>query len=174
MSDIEKFAKIVIAGDGGVGKSTLVKRYIENKYIEQTMTPGITFEVKRVPIGDTTVVLTIADVGGEHQFRFMLPMWVKGSEMMLLTFDTTRIDTFANLTNWLEEIKKMNLSIPIVLVGTKIDNKEQRQVSYDDAMDFARKEGLLTYMEVSAKTGENVKELFEYVIMMLINNELKV
>ncbi len=169
MNNNEKFAKIVIAGDGGVGKSTLVKRYIEGKYIPQTMTPGITFEVKRVPIGDTTVVLTIADVGGEHQFRFMLPMWVKGSEMILLTFDTTRYKSFANLTNWLNEIRKLPHNTQIVLVGTKIDNHEKRTVSKEDALNFARKEGLLTYMEVSAKTGENVKELFEYVIMLLLN-----
>jgi len=170
MTSLEKFAKIVIAGDGGVGKSTLVKRYVEGKYIEQKMTPGITFEVKRVPFNDSTVVLTIADVGGEHQFRFMLPMWVKGSEMMLLTFDITRFDTFANLRNWLEEIRKLDTRIPIVLVGTKKDNEKQRQVDYKDALEFAHKEDILTYMEVSAKTGENVKELFEYIINLLIYN----
>ena len=169
MSKEEKFIKVVIAGDGGVGKSTLVKRYIEGKYIPQTLTPGITFEVKRVPYGDDTVVLTIADVGGENQFRFMLPMWIKGSELLLLTFDTTRYKSFLNLKTWLEEIRKLPHNVPIILVGTKVDETDKRSVSKDEALAFARKEGLLTYIEVSAKTGENINELFNYVIMLLLN-----
>jgi len=169
MTASQKFAKIVIAGDGGVGKSTLVKRYIEGKYIPQTLTPGITFEVKRVSIGDTDVVLTIADVGGENQFRFMLPMWVKGSEMILLTFDTTRYKSFTNLTNWLSEIRKLPFNTQMILVGTKVDEVEKRSVSKEEALAFVHREGMLTYFEVSAKTGENVKELFEYVIMLLLN-----
>ena len=160
--------KVCIAGEGGCGKTTLLHRWVEGVFLPDTkMTIGSSFMVKTVQYGDITMNLQIWDLGGEVRFRTFLPAFVKGARLTLLVFDITRYATFTRLPEWIRLIREEGGCENIILVGTKIDLIERRQVSAEEAFNFAQEQGLLGYAEVSSKTGQNVDELFNRVVEFL-------
>jgi small GTP-binding protein len=156
--------KLVVAGEGGVGKTTLIIRYCEGIFKHDTRTTvGVGFASKEVNLGDESIKLQIWDFGGEERFRFILPAYCKGANAALLAFDTTRFQSVRNLPEWVEIIRKNAGNIPIILVGTKIDLDEKRTVKREEGEQFSKKNGLNGYYDVSSKTGLNVDTVFSRV-----------
>ncbi|TXT56166.1 MAG: Small GTP-binding domain protein [Promethearchaeota archaeon] len=160
--------KVVIFGDGGVGKTTLVKRYLLGTFENTTMTIGADFFVKRVKVDEKNVTLQIWDFGGEEQFRFILPQYVSGSSGGIFMFDISRYMSLNNFDDWLEifreeysKKKKINQTLPIIMVGGKKDLAEKRSVEKQRAQEIVKSQNLLDYIECSSKTGENVDKIFE-------------
>ncbi|MFW9899323.1 MAG: Rab family GTPase [Candidatus Thorarchaeota archaeon] len=157
--------KICIFGDGGVGKTSLVNRYLTGLFKSNSrMTIGVDFLLKNLEIEDKKVVLQIWDFAGEDRFRFILPRYVKGASGGIFMFDITRNTSLKNLPEWLEVFyegtKDSNQQVPIFIVGGKLDLHDRRSVYSTDAVDMAKKYDLYDYIECSAKTGENVEIIF--------------
>ena len=157
--------KVCIFGDGGVGKTSLVKRYLTGLFTgDSGMTLGVDFHMKKFEFHGKRVSLQIWDFAGEDRFRFLLPGYVKGASGGIFMFDITRRTSLRNFDDWLEIFKQgtddMKFDVPIIMIGGKLDLHDRRSVYSKDAVDLAKQYDLLDYIECSAKTGENVELIF--------------
>jgi len=145
----------------GVGKSCLLHRFTEQKFIQDSPhTIGVEFGTRITEVLEKKIKLQIWDTAGQERFRAVTRSYYRGAAGALLVLDTTRRDTFDHLQAWLTDTR--NLTHPntvIMLVGNKRDLEDQRDVSFEEATRFAEENGLI-YLETSAKTGENVDEAF--------------
>ena len=152
--------KIIVIGDGMVGKTSLSLRFAHGTFRERyLMTIGVEFAVKIIDVDEQKVKLQIWDTGGQERFSYVRPLYYRGATGGLLCFDLTNHKSFENLPKWIEEAQKFGGIFPFVLVGTKADLEEQREVSNEEIKEFIAKYKM-PYYETSAKTGLNVEEVF--------------
>jgi small GTP-binding protein len=170
--------KIVVLGEGAVGKTAIVTRFSHGFFrTDYKTTIGSQFAVKNIEIpsddGRKTVVkLQIWDVAGQSRFQILRPMYYRGSSGGLLVFDVSRKRTFMVLDEWLDELKKaINKDIPLVLVANKTDLPD-RVVQPSEGRTFADERGM-PYVESSAKTGEGIVDIFEELAKVLVQNRQK-
>ncbi len=164
--------KILTAGDGGVGKTTLLHRYVEGNFLEDTsMTIGVEFLKKQLNIGEFNVALQLWDFGGQEQFRHMLPNYVIGAKGALLLFDLTRMGTLDNLEEWVDICRGSDPNLPIIFIGTKLDLFDEIMVDDDYVREIQEELNLLDYIKISSKTGENLNKLFEILAKEIIKRE---
>ncbi len=165
--------KVVIFGDGGVGKTSLVNRYLTGVFKgDSTMTIGVDFHMKKVEIEGKRVALQIWDFAGEDRFRFLLPSYVRGAAGGIFMYDITRYSSIKNFGEWMDVVKHGRKgekeSIPIIMCGGKLDLEEKRAISSDDGYEIAKKYKLYGFVECSAKTGDNVEVIFETIARVML------
>ncbi|XP_048409295.1 ras-related protein Rab-7b-like [Stegostoma tigrinum] len=156
--------KIVILGSLGVGKTSLLNRYVNNRFTQEYRTTlGASILPKEIRVDNTLVKLQIWDTGGQERFKSLVPSFSKGSDGCVLVFDVTDRDSLYALEGWREEIL---LQIPLeykdypfVALGNKVDLTE-RQVTSDEAEAWCSSHNI-PYFEVSAKEDINVDHAFE-------------
>ena len=175
MTDREGAFKLCIFGDGGVGKTTLVNRYLKKVFDETLkMTIGADFYVKDLEIDGKKIVNRIWDFGGEVRFKVLLPSFAKGANGGIFMYDITRYTSVKNVSDWLSIFEKnaadKQIKIPIVMVGGKLDLQEKRSVETEAAIEISEKYNLQGYHECSSKTGENVDEIFESITRKMMEN----
>lgn len=167
--------KLCIFGDGGVGKTTLIRRFSNGVFEENIlMTIGADFSVKNIDLGGRTVTLRIWDFAGEDRFRVLLPAFAKGADGGIFMYDTTRYSSLSQIKDWLsifEYFGSENKSkIPIIMVGGKIDLEDKRSVSPEEALELSSTYELKGNYECSSKTGDNVEQIFELIAKMMVEN----
>jgi len=163
--------KLVIFGDGGVGKTTLVQKYLTGIFAPDTrLTVGVDFHLKKLLVDNIEVKLQIWDFAGEDRFRFLLPSYLRGASGGIFMYDITRFTSIKNLDNWLEVLNTDPnfTNVPLILVGGKADLEHKRSVDQDYAYNIAKEKGFLGFAECSAKTGENVEEIFEAITKVML------
>ena len=155
--------KVVTAGDGGVGKTTLLHRYIEGKFLVDTrMTIGVEFFLKELVVDDKPILLQLWDFGGQERFRFLLDRYAIGARGAFLMFDLTRPLTFESIEHWLSIARITDPNMPVLLLGTKMDLLEGEGPIDDTYIEEkCEKFNLFKYLKVSSKTGENVYDSFD-------------
>ncbi|XP_015272497.1 PREDICTED: ras-related protein Rab-7b [Gekko japonicus] len=156
--------KIIIVGALGVGKTSLLLRYVHKTFHEDYQTTlGASVLYKMVMVDSTPLKLQIWDTGGQERFRSMVSTFYKGSDGCVLAFDVTDRDSFESLNYWrkdfLQKVVPAEQSFPMVVLGNKIDLKEQ-EVSKEEASLWCLKKNI-AYFEVSAKDDINVVQAFE-------------
>ena len=162
--------KILLIGDAGVGKSSILLRFTDDAFEEQmASTIGVDFRVKTMTIGGKTAKLTIWDTAGQERFRTLTSSYYRGCHGIILCFDVNERSTFENLQRWLEELELYATTqhAAKLLVGNKIDLK-QREVSVEEATTFARKQAMM-YIEASAKTRAGIQQSFEEVVQKILD-----
>jgi len=166
---VDKIFKLIIAGDGGVGKTSLTNKFITGVFTDSTMiTIGVEFFVKDLIVPELGEVrLQIWDFGGEERFRFLLPTYVRGANGVLFLFSITDMITLSHLDDWLGILRTYDENIPIMLVGAKADLEHMRRVQRHEAIDVAKTRKCKGYVEVSAKTGLNVDNTFKTVSKLM-------
>ena len=153
--------KYIIIGDAAVGKSNLLLRYTHGQFNEKyQLTIGVEFGAKNVNIRDKLYRVQIWDTAGQESFRSITRAYYKNSVCALIVYDISKRDTFNNVSIWIEDCKNQSpKTIYMILVGNKSDLEDRREVSIEEGKELAEKYGIDFY-ETSAKTGDNVEEIF--------------
>ena len=157
--------KIIFLGDQYVGKSSILNRFYQDKFEpDYQATIGLDFHSKNVEIKGTTIRLLLYDTAGQEKFKSLIPMYIRDANIIIVVYDITNKDSFIHTEHWVNETKDLKREDAIfVLVGNKIDLDENRAVGHKEAEDFAAEKRFL-FHEVSAKTGDEVQELFTTII----------
>ncbi len=165
--------KILIAGDAAVGKTSLLLRYVEDRFDERSaMTLGVDFFLKQVKLDSgVNCLFQLWDLGGQVRFRHLMPGYVAGARGALLLIDLTREPVINSLVQWLNIVRLHDINLPIILVGTKEDLKDLIVVDIEAAEEIKETFNLIHYIKTSAKSGNNVKELFDFVAKMLMEED---
>ncbi len=171
MSSRRKIFKIVLLGDGAVGKTALRTRYLGEGFKKSyQMTIGADFAVKRVTLDGIEIVAQIWDLAGQIRFQSVREVYYQGATGALLVFDITRGETFENIPNWITELFENNKKrvVPMVLIGNKSDLRDSSEnaISMDAGQEYANTLSSwshfeIPYVETSAKDGSNVDEAFQ-------------
>jgi len=153
--------RIITLGDSQVGKSSLIIRYIENKFsINYVTTMGFDIKNKQITLRDgTEAKLMIFDTAGQERFRSLAESYIKKANCALLVYDISQRDTFENIKKWMENIEEVGEEMPIILIGNKSDLNDQRLVSFDEGKKKAE-DYKCPFFETSCKTGDHVSECF--------------
>lgn len=155
--------KIVMLGDGAVGKTALTVRFTEDHFdSDYKRTIGSDFAVKRLQVADrdSNVTIQVWDLAGQPRFEIVRQSFYRGSRGGLLLFDVTRRRTFINLDRWRDEaFDSIGQPVPVVIVANKVDLVDSRVVSIEEGQQYAEEHGYF-YVESSALTGQNVEEAY--------------
>ena len=163
--------KVVIFGDAGCGKTTLTKRFMTGMFVSGSqMTIGVDFEAKIIEMDGMKVKLMVWDFGGEERFRFIFPHYITGTMGGILMYDITDPSSFSHVIDWLSLLNGKKETFPVLLLGSKLDLEENREISYEDGKKLAESMGFRNYIECSSKTGKNVESSFKELTKLMINN----
>ena len=170
MEQRKKFLfKVVVVGDGGVGKSTMIQRLITGKYIAQKITIGTDLASKSIGLDDVDVRLQIWDFAGERRFRFFLPNYSRGAHGCLLCYDLTRFSSFENLSEWYNIVHE-NSNPVFILIGEKYDLASiKRTVSLQEAERFQKEYDIPYFYETSSKSGFNNEMIFQQLTQAILD-----
>lgn len=165
--------KISLIGDSGTGKSSILMRFTENEFREDTSsTIGVDFKIVSVSLPDGTYAkMQIWDTCGSERFKSLTSSFIKSCPTFVLIYDITKYKSFKSLENWIEVIKENTNPRLLCVIGNKSDLEETRQVPREEAMRFAIKHNL-KYLEVSAKLNEKIEDVFIY-ISQTLHEEVK-
>jgi len=168
---IYKF-KFIIVGDKAVGKSSIVRRFVENKFtIDYRSTLGLNVLSHSMKFYGNEAHFSLWDLGGQEYFKRFRKTYYTGTQAAFIVFDVCERETFTNVKKWYEELKEFlgNKNIPIVIVGNKIDLSDKRSVQYKEGIALIDEltqqniDDYLSYIETSALTGENIEEAFRLI-----------
>ena len=159
--------KVVVAGEGGVGKTSLIHRYVCQQASIPVMTVGSEFAYQELEIKNQKLGLSIWDFGGEERFRELMPIFCLGAHGAILVFDQNRYSTFLQLDFWIEVIRDTTNQIPVILVGAKSDL--EGGPSDEDIKAFCLRHQINAFFPVSATQGTNINELFNHISHLLLD-----
>ena len=153
--------KYVIIGDSGVGKSNILLRYINNTFSEEFKTTvGVEFGAKNIEINKNIYRIQIWDTAGQENFRSIARAYYKNSVCACIVYDITNQSSFKSIQSWIDDCTKQTpKSVLLLLIGNKNDLKDMREVSYEEGERFAKSHNMI-FLETSAKTGDNINEIF--------------
>ncbi|MHA2391950.1 MAG: Rab family GTPase [Promethearchaeota archaeon] len=161
--------KITLLGEKNVGKTSLVYRFIENKFRENyKATLGVNLLKKDLDINGG-VSAQIWDLGGQESFRSLRRLYLEGANGGLVIFDLTDRESFDKLSDWINSFKEARGEQPLVLLGNKSDLENQIKITNAEASQFAMDNNMELIM-TSAKTGHNVEEAFIQLTRRILEN----
>eukprot|EP00761_Pharyngomonas_kirbyi_P012865 gb/GECH01012892.1/.p1 GENE.gb/GECH01012892.1/~~gb/GECH01012892.1/.p1 ORF type:complete len:227 (+),score=30.22 gb/GECH01012892.1/:1-681(+) len=161
--------KVVILGDGAVGKTSLFERFVKNCFAQSyKQTIGVDFFMKKIILpGNVEAALTLWDIGGQQLGSRMLANYLSGVNAVVLCYDITNYESFKNLTDWLEYVNKsLNENPLLVVMGNKVDLNHMRAVRLEAHDNFVAFHNTMSFF-VSAKTGDNVNAAFKQIAAKL-------
>ena len=154
--------KVLVCGEGGVGKTSLLRRYVDGFFDESTiMTVGVEFFIKEIIFDDIHCSIQLWDLGGQKRFRYLLENYVMGARGALLLFDLTKMPKIGDILEWVNISRLHDINLPIILVGNKNDLEDFIAVDDDSALHLKNAFNMIDYVKTSAKSGYNVDKPFE-------------
>ena len=167
-----KTYKVLVIGDASTGKTSLTHRYLTGIFVDSVrLTIGVDFFSKRIKRDNERIKLQIWDFGGEERYRFLLPTYSKGANGAMILYDITRQRTIQTIQEYVKIVRESAGDIPILLVGSKIDLEEFREVTYEFGMSIAKSSSLSSFVEISSKENINVGETFDTLIELILKNQ---
>ncbi|KAK9670979.1 RAS2 protein [Basidiobolus ranarum] len=161
--------KVVVLGDGGVGKTTVTLQMVSNHFLE-TYDPTIENSYqKQTVIDDAPCMLEILDTAGQEEYTILRDQWIRGGEAYLLIYSITSTSTLDRGIEYFSQIQRVREDmerVPLILVGNKSDKSGERQVSKEQGYATAMQLNC-PFLETSAKTGFNVEKAFHELVRMI-------
>ena len=163
--------KFVIIGDSGVGKSNILLRYIYNSFSEEFKTTvGVEFGAKNIEIDKKVYRIQIWDTAGQENFRSIARAYYKNSVCACVVYDISKHSSFEDIQVWIDDCTKQTAkSVLLFLIGNKNDLNDEREVSYEEGEAYAKAHKMM-FLEASAKTGNNINEIFERSVKQIAKN----
>lgn len=163
--------KFIIVGDHEVGKTSIVRRFVENKFsTDYRATIGLNILSHSIDFLGNEVKFSIWDVGAQKYFARFRRTYYTGSQAAFIVFDLTNKKSYDNVLDWFNEIDNFleTKELPIIIIGNKSDLEKERVVSYQEGVDMTNslsEKGLtnISYIETSALTGENIQDAFRLI-----------
>lgn len=171
--------KVIILGDSGVGKTSLMNQYVNKKFSNQyKATIGADFLTKEVMVDDRLVTMQIWDTAGQERFQSLGVAFYRGADCCVLVFDVTAPNSFKTLDSWRDEFliqasPRDPENFPFVVLGNKVD-LENRAVSAKRAQQWCHSKNEIPYFETSAKEGINVENAFQTIAKKALAQETEV
>ncbi len=163
--------KICLLGDGFVGKTCLSKKLLNEGFEENyDMTIGANFFTGNLKVNGSSLKLVLWDLSGQERFQEVRAPFYLGTRAALLVFDITCRGSFFDIKHWLRELQNKAPKSSFIIVGNKVDKEKEREVSKEEGEELA-KHLRTTYIETSAKTGENVEKAFKMAIWKAMKKE---
>jgi len=166
--------KILMVGDSGVGKSSLLLRFTDDTFSGNFIsTIGVDFKIRTTEIDGKTIKMQIWDTAGQERFRTITSSYYRGAHGVILVYDVTDQVTFNNARQWLTEIDRYSCGhIAKLLVGNKTDLSSQRVIDTNVGKEFA-KQFNMQFFEASAKDGSNVEKCFLMLVRTIFEEKEK-
>ena len=161
-SNVGKYKyKIVFLGNQSVGKTSIIHRFIYDSFDDSYQaTIGIDFMSQKMYVEDKIIILNLWDTAGQERFKSLIPSYIKDSAVAIVCYDVTSRESFQSIDKWIEDARALrDDDVLLILAGNKSDMSERRQVSIEEGQEYAQRMNLL-FFETSAKTGQNIKTLF--------------
>jgi small GTP-binding protein len=161
--------KVVIVGETGVGKTSILKRELNNEFSEK-YAPTLSFEhnYKNYSVNESTICLHLWDIGGQNIYLSIIKTFLRASLCAFLVFSIDDIKSFEKLSNWILEIKdNCSDNIILFLIGNKKDKLSERKVSFTQINNFIKEEKITKYFEISALNNDGVDEVFKQTLIYL-------
>jgi len=154
--------KIIIIGNSGVGKSSILKRAVKGTFDPNYQaTVGFEFLLLYYIVNDYKIKLQIWDTCGEEMYRSLVQGFYRNTSLAVLVYDISNKESYENLDTWLKDIRsRLNEEVPIFIAGNKSDLEDERKISSDEAKEFLKTRRTKYFTECSAKTGQNVENIF--------------
>jgi Ras-related protein Rab-1A len=165
--------KLVIVGNSGVGKSSLLMRYSDDTFNDTYLaTIGVDFKFKTVSLDGKKIKMQIWDTAGQERFRTITSAYYKGADAIVMVYDCSHHPSFDDIDNfWINEVESYaDKDVEILLLGNKCDLKSEKAVEERTAKDYGQKKNM-EFFEVSAKTADSVHEAFNVVARKLIEKK---
>lgn len=162
LDEYDYVMKILIIGDSGTGKSSLLMRYADGTFPSSYIsTIGVDFKIRTTDVNGKVIKLMMWDTAGQEKFKTITTSYYRGANAIIIVYDVSDLDTFQNLNSWIHDVEThCSQDVLLVIAGNKCDLVKERCVSKEQAEEFTRKIGC-EHIEVSAKIGgENVDKLF--------------
>ena len=171
MADRNYIVKICLLGEANVGKTSLVYRFIENKFRDNyKSTLGVNLLKKDMNItGYGAVSCQIWDLGGQESFKSLRKLYLEGANGALIIYDMTKRKTFEKISEWTQTFRTARGQEPLLLIGNKSDLKENIKVNEQEAKEFSDQNNISDLIITSAKTGENVEKAFKNLIKIILD-----
>jgi small GTP-binding protein len=167
----ESSFKVSLCGEPGVGKTSIALRQAQDAFpVSHQPTLGANFLIWNTTIEGKEIRIIIGDSGSQEKFLPILPTYFKGSVVAALIFDITKKESFDKLDFWHELLKKTVGEIPVVIIGNKLDLEESREVTKEEATQYAENINTV-YFEVSAKAKVNLYTAFKKIATIAIERD---
>lgn len=166
--DFNYIYKIILIGDSGVGKSSIVSRFVDGTFMGDTRsTVGIDLQVKTLDISYELVKIQIWDTAGQEKYKSITQSYYRYAAGIIIVFDLTKQYTFENVINWINEIEKSLdqklCDLDVILIGNKADLVNDREVKKEEVLELQKKHKFI-YIETSAKDNSNINEAFKELV----------
>lgn len=169
----DKFVfKITVIGDGGVGKTSLIKKFTKGRFHEEYIrTIGAQFSKYEQDIEGDECELYFWDIAGQDDFHFLRPSFYKDSQAAIIVYSLEENElgrvSFKNVSHWYDDLKQFCGEIPVIVFANKVDLVNKELLNNSKILKFVKKRNLLGYYLTSAKTGESVNDAFQAIIREL-------
>jgi len=159
--------KIILIGDGGVGKTSTIKRYVFDEFmLDYKATIGSNIYVKDIDFKDKNVKLTIWDIAGQQQWETMRPVYYRGAQGVIGMYDVSNEDSYKNLVSkWIDELKILKGKFKSIIFGNKLDLGDK---DFPKNAELEKKFGSVAHVKISAKDGDNVEDAFKKLVEALV------
>lgn len=170
--------KVVLLGNTGVGKTSLVTQYVKGHFLSAPTTIGASFMVKNVRIGNYKLTLQLWDTAGQERFRSMAPMYYRGADAAILVFDLLEDESLDTVRDWVDELQNhtdVNSNIVLAVAANKSDMLSTPLAEndmYKEAVKYTDEINALLF-PTSAKTGAGIEELFSHVSKYLLESKIE-
>jgi len=170
--DYDHLFKLLIIGDSGVGKSSILLRFADDMFSGSYITTiGVDFKIRTITVDEEKVKLQIWDTAGQERFRTITSTYYRGTHGVIVVYDVTNAESFVNVKRWLHEIDQNCEIVNKVLVGNKNDcQAENKVVEEEDAKRFAQQMNVQLF-QTSAKDNINIEDVFNHITKLVLRTK---
>lgn len=178
MNNLKHLFKVVVVGNPGVGKTSIVNRYTKGKFDDKTVsTIGVDFDFKRHTVNNTDLKLQVFDTTGDFKYRCIVEQYIQNAQVVVFVFSLIDRSSLRKVKKWINLVDSMNkMNVTRVLVGNKLDlATDDNRIKIDEIHEFLSTLRVpMVYLEVSAKDQTNIGYLFDFVGDQGLNHHTQV